>query len=82
MADAGPPRPLPVRALAAFGHFWWEFLIGDTPELFVGAVAVIGVTAAIGVDHQLRTLAAFILPVLVAVVLVASVRWAGRRRTS
>jgi len=34
--------------LRAFGRFWWDFLIGDTPELFVGAVAVIGVLAVIG----------------------------------
>ena len=29
-------RPLAVRWLTAFGRFWWDFLIGDTPELFVG----------------------------------------------
>ena len=55
--DAGGPA---VRAwLAAFGHFWWEFLIGDTPELFVGAVAVIGVVALLCLKPGLRTVAAF-----------------------
>ena len=46
---AGPPvgerppgRRSPVAGgLYAFGRFWREFLIGDTPELFIGAVAVI-----------------------------------------
>jgi len=24
----------------SFLHFWWDFLIGDTPELFVGALVI------------------------------------------
>ena len=34
MADDGPDRsaPVVVRWAAAFGRFWWDFLIGDTPE--------------------------------------------------
>jgi len=30
------------RAVVAFGRFWWNFLIGDTPELFVGTLFVVG----------------------------------------
>jgi hypothetical protein len=30
-----------ARALRAFGRFWWEFFVGDTPELFVGVVAIL-----------------------------------------
>jgi hypothetical protein len=26
------------KALRAFGHFWWDFLIGDTPELAVATL--------------------------------------------
>ena len=70
------------RLLASFGHFWWEFLIGDTPELFVGAVAVIGLVALVCLDHALRTAAAVLLPVLVAGLLAGSVWRAGRRRPS
>jgi|GEM_PF-784095 len=66
----------------AFGRFWWDFLIGDTPELFVGAVAVIGVLALFSLKPGLRTFAAFLAPVLVAGVLTASVYRAARRRTS
>lgn len=33
------------RYLAAFGRFWWEFLVGDTPELFVGMLAVLALAA-------------------------------------
>ena len=65
-----------------FGRFWWDFLIGDTPELFVGAVAVIGVLALFSLKPGLRTFAAFLAPVLVAGVLTASVYRAARRRTS
>jgi hypothetical protein len=64
---------------AAFGHFWWEFLIGDTPELFVGAVAVVGIVALLCLAPGLHTVAAFVAPVLVSLVLVASVAKAARR---
>ena len=49
MADDRPDhrQSVAIRGLAAFGRFWWEFLIGDTPELFVGVVAVLGVLAVI-----------------------------------
>jgi hypothetical protein len=70
------------RMAAAFGHFWWEFLIGDTPELFVGAVAVIGLVALVCLDHSLHTAAAVLLPVLVAGLLVGSAWKASRKRPS
>jgi hypothetical protein len=66
----------------AFGHFWWDFLIGDTPELFVGALVVVGSVALLCLDHSLRTAAALVLPVLVAALLGASVWKAGRKRPS
>ena len=25
----------PVRVIKGFGMFWWDFLVGDTPEIFV-----------------------------------------------
>jgi len=70
-----------VRWLTAFGRFWWEFLIGDTPELFVGAVAVVGVLALLSLNPGLRTAAALLAPVLVAGVLTASIWRAVRNRT-
>jgi hypothetical protein len=66
----------------AFGRFWWEFLIGDTPELFVGAVGVLVVVALVCLDHRLRTVAAFVLPLLVTAVLGVSVWRATRRQPS
>jgi len=82
MTDEGAAdrRPVVKQWLAAFGRFWWEFLVGDTPELFVGAVAVIGILAVICSRPGLRTFAAFLAPVLVAAVLTLSVWRAVRKR--
>ncbi len=77
---AASGRPLVVGWLVAFGRFWWDFLIGDTPELFVGALAVVGVTALLCLRPGLRTAAAFALPVLIAALLALSVRRAAARR--
>jgi len=63
-------------ALAAFGRFWWEFLVGDTPEVTVGVVAV--VVVALLLRHQ-RVVAVVLLPLLVASLLAATT-WRGRRR--
>jgi len=83
MADPMPSAAAPgtpvARRLAAFGRFWWEFLIGDTPELFVGAVLVVGLVALVCVDHGARAWAAVLLPPLVAGLLGSSV-WRAKRR--
>jgi hypothetical protein len=31
-----------VRYLRAFVAFWYDFLIGDRPELFAGSIVVLG----------------------------------------
>jgi hypothetical protein len=82
MADPTPsaaPRTPVARMAVAFGRFWWEFLIGDTPELFVGAVLVVALVALVCVDHGARTWAAILLPILVAGLLGTSV-WKAKRR--
>jgi hypothetical protein len=74
-----PPEStvLPVRWLKAFGHFWWDFLVGDTPELFVATLVILAITALLA--KAVSTTAAWLcLPVLVVAALVASV-WRGRR---
>jgi hypothetical protein len=68
---------LPVRWLKAFGRFWWDFLVGDTPELFVAMLVILGVTALLA--KGVSTTAAWVtLPVLVVAGLVISV-WRGRQ---
>ncbi|MGH9078469.1 MAG: hypothetical protein ACRDYE_00020 [Acidimicrobiales bacterium] len=70
------------RIVFGFGRFWWEFLIGDTPELFVGAIGVVGLVAVLCLDHALRTVCAVILPLLVMGLLGLSVWRASRARSS
>lgn len=60
------------RAVTAFGRFWWDFLVGDTPELFVAGLVVLGVTALLA--KEVSTTAAWVVvPPLVIVTLVTSV---------
>jgi hypothetical protein len=64
------------RALRVFGHFWWDFLIGDTPELAVATGLIVAV--AFLLDGS-RLAGAIVLPLLAAAfLLVSTLR--GRRR--
>jgi hypothetical protein len=60
----------------AFGRFWWEFLVGDTPELAVGALAVIGLAAVLS---GVGVAAVILVPTAVVAVLALSVLRAARR---
>jgi hypothetical protein len=75
---SGPGAPgLPLRLLRGFGHFWWDFLVGDTPELFVAVLIIVGITALLAA--AVSTVAAWAtMPVLVIAALVVSVL-RGRR---
>lgn len=42
-AGSAPAGSWPIRAVRGFLHFWWDFLVGDTPELFVGTLLIVGV---------------------------------------
>jgi hypothetical protein len=64
------------RAVVAFGRFWWEFLVGDTPELALGALAVIGLAAILS---GLGVTAVVVVPAAVVAVLALSVGRAVRR---
>ena len=64
------------RWLSAFGRFWWEFIVGDTPELAVGVALV--VVAAWGLAAARVPIGAALLPVALLLLLTASV-WRGRR---
>jgi hypothetical protein len=61
----------------AFGLFWWDFLVGDTPELFVATLVIVAVALLLGHHHESGYL---MLPALAIVFLVLSA-YRGRRRT-
>jgi hypothetical protein len=63
----------------AFGRFWWDFLVGDTPELTVVVLLVIGVVALVRDSAHLNDLASVALPVLVVAGLTISLARARRR---
>jgi hypothetical protein len=69
-------RPVLARTLRAFGHFWWDFLVGDAPEFLIGTGAIVAV--ALLLRHE-RTVAIVVLPVMAVVLLVASTVRAARR---
>ncbi len=70
--------PLVVRLLKGFAMFWWDFLVGDTPELFVAALVIIGVVATVRIVLQANALAVVLLPLLAITSLAVSVRRAQR----
>jgi hypothetical protein len=65
-----------VRWLSAFGRFWWDFIVGDTPEFAVATLLIVGV--ALLLRHE-RMAATILLPLLAAGFLLASTL-RGRRR--
>lgn len=60
----------------AFCHFWWDFLVGDTPELFLATLVIVGVALLIGHEHVADYA---VLPAVAIVFLLAST-YRGRRR--
>jgi hypothetical protein len=78
--EAGADQVVRLPWLRAFGRFWWDFLIGDTPELFIGAIVVVGAAALLCTVPGARHAAAFVLPALVAGLLSLSVWRASRSR--
>ena len=68
------------KIVVGFGRFWWDFLVGDTPELFVAVVAVLVVIALVSVAAGANAWAVALLPVMVIVALATSVRRAAKKR--
>ncbi len=79
--STGAARPsLPMRWLAAFGRFWWDFLVGDTPELLIGVLIALGVVALLVKGPSLNAAGVAAFPVIVAVLLGLSVYRARPKR--
>jgi hypothetical protein len=63
--------PIVVRLIKGFGRFWWDFLVGDTPELFVAVVVIVGVIAILSEVGHLNVASIIVLPLTVLLAL----RW-------
>jgi hypothetical protein len=61
------------RFARAFGAFWWDFLVGDTPELLIGALVVLGAGALAVHQRAPRFVVVGCLPVLTALLVMLSV---------
>jgi hypothetical protein len=65
-----------VRRIRAFGHFWWDFVVGDDWRAAAGVLLALGVTAAlVAADVN----AWWLMPAAVAAVLALSLRRAASR---
>jgi hypothetical protein len=58
---------LPVRLLKGFGRFWWDFLVGDTPEITAAVLVIVGAVALVVHVMNVNALAYVALPLLVVV---------------
>ena len=70
--------PLLIRLLKGFARFWWDFLVGDTPEIFVAVLVIIGVIALVSESGHFNATAVVVLPVLAVFTLAASLLRATR----
>ncbi len=73
-----PRRALAARLVKSFAVFWWDFLVGDTPELTVAALVMMMVVGLLRVVGQENAAAAVTLPLLAVVALTVSIRRAQR----
>ncbi len=66
------------RGIAAFGRFWWEFLVGDTPELLVATIVVVG--AALALRHHPAVGVVVVPSITVAALVLSTLRGRVQRR--
>ncbi len=67
------------RAVRAFGLFWWDFLVGDTPEILIAVILIVCLALLLRHHHGI---AVILLPVTTVVFLLASAFRGSRRGTS
>jgi hypothetical protein len=67
------------RLLSGFGRFWWDFLVGDTPEITVAVIVIVGVVALLRDVAHVNALAYITLVVLSVVTLTISAALARRK---
>jgi hypothetical protein len=79
-APTAARAPLLMRWLKAFGAFWWDFLVGDTPELLIGVLVAIGLVAVLVKASSLNAAAVAVFPAAVVLLLGGSVYQARRAK--
>jgi hypothetical protein len=67
--------------MKAFGAFWWDFLVGDTPELLIGVLVAIGLVALLVKASSLNAAAVAVFPAAVVALLGGSVYRARRAKS-
>lgn len=65
-----------MRWLSGFGHFWYDFIVGDSVALAVGGVAAL-LLGALLVGIGAAPAAEVVLPLAVGVTLAVSLRGTG-----
>jgi len=68
-----------MKALRTFGHFWWDFVVGDDWRLALGGALALGLTAAVA---HTDVAAWWIAPVVVITLLVTTLAGARPRPPS
>lgn len=68
-------RPI-VRGVRSFARFWWDFLIGDSPAIFVAVVAIVALAFLLR-GHS--TVAVVVLPLTAVATLLGTVVAARNR---
>ena len=68
------------RVVKGFGRFWWDFLVGDTPEIFVAILLTIGLVALVSDVAGWHHAGVVLLPLLATTTLVVSLRRASRAK--
>jgi hypothetical protein len=66
-----------ARGLRTFGSFWWDFLIGDSPAIFVAVLAIVGAALLLR-GHS--TVAVVVLPLMAIATLLGTVLAARSKR--
>ena len=64
------------RGVRAFGLFWWDFLVGDTPELLIAVVLIVALALLLRHHHDI---AIVLLPAVTVLFLLVST-FRGRQR--
>jgi hypothetical protein len=64
-----------MRRIAAFGRFWWDFVVGDDWVAAALVVVAIGATAAVAAGGIASW---WVMPLAVLVILAVSLRRAAR----